>query len=111
MTLDETVRLLRSLAILDPRLSPINETDAEARAIMWARMINDGITYAEAGRACEEYYRHEQRWSITPGVINDTVAARRADERRRNVVKALAAPTAPPNEAYLAAKAALRGGK
>lgn len=110
MTPQEAVRLLRSLSILDPRLSPVNETDAQARAVMWARMINPDITYAEAGAACEEYYRHAQRWALTPGAINDIVAALRSDERQRSVLREIDAPASPPTSEYLAAKAALFGG-
>ncbi len=107
MTYDEVVRLLRSLSVIDSRLSPVNADDAQARALMWTRMINADITYAEAGAACEEYYRHAQRWALTPGAINDLVAARRSDQRQRSVVRELVAPAAPPTSEYLAAKAAL----
>lgn len=110
MTYDEVVRLLRSLSIIDPRLSPVNADDAHARALMWTRMINADISYAEAGAVCEDYYRHAQRWALTPGGINDLVAARRSDQRQRSVVRELFTAAAPPTSDYLAAKAALFGG-
>lgn len=110
MTIDDTIRLLRTLAVLDGRLGAINDTDAKTRAVMWQRMIHDTITLAEAGAVCEAYYAHDQRWPITPGAINDAVMARRADDRRRSVVAQLQAAATPPTPEYLAAKAALFGG-
>ncbi len=79
MTPDDTVDLLAYIAAFDQRT--VGDADVEA----WLEIAEDaGWTYPHAKRAVREYHRAEaSKPRITPAAITDTLAAKRAEIRKR----------------------------
>lgn len=78
MTLDETLDLLRQIALVDDRVVRLDETEQVAQVTMWAAILRDvPITYA--GQAVGEHYAT----SAYPIMPKDIAERWRAESRRR----------------------------
>ena len=87
MNLEETVRILASVAIVDPA---IRDRDSELLAQVWQQVFAD-VPYAEVNRALGAFFATDTKgFPPTPGAVNAFVRkARQLNEPSENEVWAL----------------------
>jgi hypothetical protein len=78
MTLDETLELLRQIALVDDRVVRIDENEQAAQLSLWAAILRD-VPLAFAGEAVGAHYA-SSAWPVMP---KDIAERWRAESKRR----------------------------
>jgi hypothetical protein len=78
MTLDETLELLRQIALVDDRVVRLDETEQAAQLSLWASILRD-VPLQFAGEAVGDHYA-SSAWPVMP---KDIAERWRAESRRR----------------------------